>query len=147
MIAISNSSPLIALSRIQSLNILKELFGSIFIPDAVYEETVLEANNIIQKENILKATNDFIEVVSSKTHQIFTRNLGKGEIGVLNLALEKNPDIILIDDKKARNEANSLGFQTIFTTDIIKRADKLNLISSYENLMRQLQEIKIYLPE
>ena len=95
MIVISNSSPLIALSRIQNLHILKELFGLIFIPDSVYQETVIEANITIQKENILKALDDFIEIVSPSTHHLFTRNLGKGEIGVLNLALEKNCQISL----------------------------------------------------
>lgn len=147
MIVISNSSPLIALSRIQNLHILQELFGLIFIPDSVYQETVVEANITIQKENILKALDDFIEVVSPGTHQLFTRNLGKGEIGVLNLALEKNPDILLIDDKKARNEAKSLGFKPFFTTDIIKKAESLKLIPSYDNIMRQLYKIDIYLPE
>ena len=147
MIVISNSSPLIALSRIQSLFILKELFGHILIPDSVFQETVIETNIAMQKGNILKAVNDFIEVVNPGTHHLFARNLGKGEIGVLNLALEKNPDILLIDDKKARNEAKSLGFKPFFTTDIMNRAESLKIISSYENLMQQFYKIDIYLPE
>ena len=128
MIAISNSSPLIALSRIQNLHILKTLFGRIFIPDSVHQETVIDTNITIQKENILEALDDFIEIVIPSTHHLFKRNLGKGEIGVLNLAIEKKPDILLIDDKKARNEAKSLGFKLFFTTDIIKRAESLKLI-------------------
>ena len=147
MIVISNLSPLIALSRIQSLNILKKLFGLIFIPHAVYQETVLEANNTLQKENILKAVDDFIEVVTPKTHHLFTRNLGKGEMGVLSLDLEKNAEILIIDDKNARNEAKSLGFEPVFTTDVIKKAARLGFISPYESLMGQLSEINIYLPE
>ncbi len=34
MIVISNSSPLLALSQIQRLDILKHLFGHIYIPDS-----------------------------------------------------------------------------------------------------------------
>ncbi len=38
MIIISNSSPLISLGAIDRLDLLHELFGEIFIPDAVLQE-------------------------------------------------------------------------------------------------------------
>lgn len=38
---VSNSGPLIALSSIQQLDILKLLFGSIIIPEAVYADYVI----------------------------------------------------------------------------------------------------------
>lgn len=147
MIVIANSSPLIALSRIDSLYIFKELFGRILIPDAVYQETVLETTISNQKENISKAINDFIEVITPKIHHTFSRNLGKGEWGVLNLALEKNPDITLMDDKKARNEARELGFNPYFTTDILKNAEASKIIPSYEDILIKLFKIGIFLPE
>jgi hypothetical protein len=147
MIVISNSSTLIALSRIDRLNVLKKLYGHILIPDSVYQETVLETTIIDQKENILKAINDFIEVLTPITHHTFSRNLGKGERGVLDLALEKNPQIILMDDKKARNEARELGFNPFFTTDILKKAEASKIIPSYEDILIKLFKIGIFLPE
>jgi len=147
MIVISNSSPIIALSRCQQLHLFKELFGQIFIPHAVYEETVLECHFLLLKESITQAINDFIIVVNPAANYSFSRHLGKGERGVLNLAIEKRPDILVIDDKKARNEAKGLGFLPSFTTDILKAAAKRKLIASYENVMKQLQTLGIYLPE
>jgi len=147
MIVVSNSSPLIALARVGSLYVLKELFGNIFIPDSVYRETVLETTITIQKADISKATNDFIEVVTPTIHHTFRRKLGKGEIGVLNLALEKHSNILLIDDKKARNEARDLGFEPTFTTDIVRIAAKREIIPSYEHIMMKLFKLGIYLPE
>lgn len=147
MIVIANPSPLIALSRIDSLYIFQELFGRILIPDAVYQETVLETTITNQKENISKAINDFIEVITPTIHHTFSRNLGKGERGVLNLALEKNADIILMDDKKARNEARELGFNPYFTTDILKNAEASKIIPSYEDILIKLFKIGIFLPE
>ncbi|MCI0694633.1 hypothetical protein L0337_21825 [candidate division KSB1 bacterium] len=147
MIVISNSSPIIALSRCDQLHLFQQLFGRIFIPHAVYEETVLECKFTLQKENISKAINDFIIVVNPATNYSFSRNLGKGERGVLNLAIEKRPDILVMDDKKARNEAKELGFFPSFTTDIIKAAEKRNLIDSYDGVMKQLHQLGIYLPE
>lgn len=147
MIVISNSSPIIALSRCEQLRIFQKLFGRIFIPDAVYEETVLECKFPLQKENIAQAIKDFIVVVNPATNYSFSRNLGKGERGVLNLAIEKRPDILVIDDKKARNEATELGFFPSFTTDIIKAAEKRNLIDSYDEVMQQLHLLGVHLPE
>jgi predicted nucleic acid-binding protein len=147
MIVISNSSPLIALARVGSLYILKELFGNVFIPDSVYQEAVLETSITIQKESITKATNEFIEVVTPTINHTFIRKLGKGERGVLNLALEKLPNILLIDDKKARNEARDLGFEPSFTTDIIKKAAERKIIPSYEHILMELFKLNIYLPE
>lgn len=123
MIVISNSNPLVALSRVDHLSVLKQLFGKIYIPDAVFEETVIHCNITIQKTNIQLALNDFIEIVTPQFEHSFSRNLGKGEKGVLNLAMELKPDILLMDDRKARNEAKALGFVTTFTSDVLKAAD------------------------
>lgn len=142
MIVISNSSPLIALSRCGHLPILKQLFGSVSIPHAVFEETVLESTNIAQKERIRAAIGDFIQVLRPKTDYPFSRNLGKGERGVLNLALEMKADMLIIDDKKARNQAQEQGFLTVFTTDIFKRS----FIPSCKKVLHELSRLGIYLP-
>ena len=148
MIVISNSSPIIALSRCQQLHLFKELFGRIFIPHAVYEETVLECHFPLLQESIAPAINDFILVVNPAANYSFSRNLGKGERGVLNLAIEKRPDMLVMDDQKARNEAKELGFLPSFTTDIIKKAaEKRKMIESYDEIMNQLHTFGIYLPE
>jgi len=55
--------------------------------------------------------------------------------------------MIVIDDKKARNEAKELGFFPSFTSDIIKAAEKRNLIASYDEFMQQLHLLGVYLPE
>ena len=49
-IVISNASPLIGLSSINCLHILKELWNEIIIPEAVYNEVVVNASG---KPNVL----------------------------------------------------------------------------------------------
>jgi hypothetical protein len=85
-------------------------------------------------------------VVTPRLDYPFTRRLGKGERAVLNLALEKSPDILLIDDKKARNEAKDLGFMPSFTTEIIRQAEREFIIPSSLALVQELYQFGIYLP-
>jgi len=89
MNVISNSSPLIALSCIDQLIILKQIFKSIDIPDAVYRETVTLNQYEPQRTRIQLASETFIKVIKPNVHHLFTRNLGDGERGVINLGIEQ----------------------------------------------------------
>jgi len=55
MIVVSNSSPLIALSSINRLDIFVSLFTTIHIPVSVYQETVIENPIPEQQQRITKA--------------------------------------------------------------------------------------------
>ncbi len=150
MIVVANSSPLIVLARINQLKVFKHLFGKVYVPDSVYKETVLNTKLDIQRQAISKAIDkDFIEVVTPKKNYIFEKKLHEGEKGVLNLALDKSPDYMIIDDNNARNEAKKLGFEDvlILTTDILKFAEEKRIINSYSGIMSQLAKLMIYPPE
>lgn len=146
MIVISNSSPLIALSRIRKLDILKQLFGKIYIPESVYQEVVLQSTDRVQTESLLQGIYDSIHVEQPIKEYVFTRSLDAGERGVLNLAYEKQAALLLIDDKKARNEAKEHGFRVVKTSTLLKRSEQQHIISSYSEIVQELQLLRIYLP-
>lgn len=144
---ISNSSPLIALGRLNRLDIVEDLFGNIYIPHSVYQETVVETSLEFQSLAIRKAIESGIIVVTTPTIvPVFKRKLDKGEQAVLALAIEKQAQAIIMDDRKARKEATERGFSLFYTTDILKGADRRHLIS-YLVAMQELRTMKIYLPE
>lgn len=145
---VADTSPLIILGRLNRLDILKALFGQVAIPTSVYQEAVTESTFKSQSESILLAIEDNIILVIEPTieHQ-FEHRLDLGEIGVLELALEQQAQAIIMDDKKARNEATEMGFTLFFTTDILKGAAKRNLIETYSVVRDQLAEMQIHLPE
>lgn len=58
-----------------------------------------------------------------------------------------SPHILIIDDKRARNEAAELGLSPTLTTDILKQAESHKLIPSYHDAMIHLFFKGIYLPE
>ena len=147
MIVVTNSSPLIALSCVDLLSILPQLFDRVLVPITVYQETVVENPVRYQGDRIALATKSFLEIVSPQSKHQFERKLGKGERGVLNLALELQPNFVILDDKKARNEAIALGLVPIFTADVLRLAAERRIIQSYHAVMAALAQQKIYLPE
>ena len=55
MIVVSNSTPLIALSKIDLFHLLKKYFGKIFIPNEVYSEVVIRGEKLFGAEKVKSA--------------------------------------------------------------------------------------------
>lgn len=146
MIVISNASPLVALSRIARLDIFQQMFGTLFIPPAVNKEVVTDCPNVAERKLLEQALGLFIYTREPTHNQGFSRNIGAGERDVLNLALGMPPDILLLDDRKARNEARDSGFIPTFTSDVLKEAEFQGIIPSYQEILQALYVQHIYLP-
>jgi uncharacterized protein len=146
MIVVSNASPLLALAQANRLSILKALFERLLIPEAVRRETVDQCPVPDQRRRIVAAIGDFISVAVPVTVRGFSRNLGQGEHGVLALALERRADILLMDDRKARNEAGDLGLQCAYTTDLLRLAEHRRIIESAAEVVADLRDLRIFLP-
>lgn len=147
MIVISNSSPIIALAEIQRIDIFQNLFEKIYIPQEVFEEVVISNPHLNQRGQIEEMINNVIEVLEAETNYEFKRIIGAGERGLLNLAIQKQADILIMDEKRARKEARELGFETISTSVLLKRAEQEKLITSFLDMKSQLEKSKIFLPE
>ena len=68
MKVVSNSTPLIALSRINKFSLLKEYFGAVYIPKEVYEEVVTRGGNLFGAEEVASA--EWIKVEKVKNSGI-----------------------------------------------------------------------------
>ena len=80
-VVISNASPLIGLTGIDLLHILRELWGNIIISEAVYGEVVIKGSGKPGASIIADACKDWIKVVTVKNRQedLALMNL-KGEV-------------------------------------------------------------------
>ncbi len=118
---ISNSSPLIHLTKLGKIGYVIDHFNEILIPKAVYNELVIEGkeNNYSESYIIEKYINEEkIIVINLKDFEKSQYpHLGKGETEALELAKQQNR-LLIIDDKKARNVAQILriNFQTTIAT-------------------------------
>lgn len=112
MIVISDTTPLIALMKASQLGLLETLFGKVLIPQAVYEE--LTTNTAFQDETEIIKTCSFLEVVTvsdSKTVDVLRRAAGLdlGESEAIVYAESSASDILLMDERKGRLVASSMG--------------------------------------
>jgi len=136
MVIVSDTSPLIMLSKIKALDLLKKLYGDILMPEEVYNEIV---SGEPYKDEIIYFKSFKFKVVKVKKTLEF--GLGKGEESAINLALEKKA-ILIADDYVARQIAKNLGLKVIGTLSLLLIFLKKRLINyeKFKNLLNELIE-------
>ena len=122
MIAVSNTSPLMALSKIGYVVYLHELFERVCIPEGVKLEISKKDDEVwhATKELIEQG---FVEVKTVKNIslvQVLNQELGIGESEAIALSIEVKPDFVLLDDLEARLSARSSGLKVTGILGIIR---------------------------
>jgi hypothetical protein len=120
---VSNSSPLIALARIQRLDLLPAIFESVLIPPAVAREI---APSIPVPPKWLRIQTPSVPPPAS----LVRRRLGDGEWEALALAIELKADWIILDDLPARRSAEATGLKVIGTLGTLLTAKRTGLLKS-----------------
>lgn len=141
-IVISNASPLIGLCGVKMLHILKDLWGQIIIPDAVYKEVVVQGAGRYGVDSIAKACGDWINVVSVKDKQevdALQAILDEGESEVITLGQELNADLLIIDNREPRLFAAAVNLKVVGTVGVIKLAWQKGLIIEPVDMLNRLR--------
>jgi len=132
---ICNATPLINFAVINRLDILEAVFGKIIIPQAVYVETTV--TGFPGPEFVLQAiTSNWVQIRSVSTvAPSITSELDNGEREAIALALETGEQRILLDEREARQVAQSLGLQVIGTLGILLLAKNREIITQVQPLL------------
>ncbi|MBQ7515693.1 MAG: DUF3368 domain-containing protein [Schwartzia sp.] len=142
-----NSSPLIALGGIAQLHLLRTLYGSVMIPDAVYREISAKPDSVCKKT--VDEARDWIQVYSIENllaKNMFQSRLHAGEVEVLILAQEKAADLVIMDDALAKRHARYLGMRVTGTLGVLMKARRENHITALRPLIRKMQRIMCTYP-
>ncbi|MEO8230941.1 MAG: DUF3368 domain-containing protein [Ignavibacteriota bacterium] len=138
-IVIADSSCLIVLSKIKKLDILHTLFGDIFIPTAVYTEVVVNGKEKAGVEDVRNAKWIKVENVKNKLAvKALQINLGAGESEAITLAIEKNADLIILDDFRARQAAEEFSLNFVGTLAVLQKAISEGMIENSESINDEL---------
>ncbi len=134
---IADTSSLIALERINLLQILCKIYKEVIIPESVIKEF---GNLSLSCLSIRKVESNLLKLL------ITDLNLGKGEADVIALASQTGLKVV-IDDSKARKVAENMGLEITGTIGVLMKAEKLGLIGSAHDKVRELREEGFYVSE
>jgi len=138
---VSNASPLIGIARIDKLDLLRELYGELVIPEAVWHEVVVRGAGQPGAEQI-KASEWISQArVENRTLvQVLAQDLDVGEAESIALALELQAEILLMDERLGRQTADRLGLRYIGVIGILVQAKHKGLIDRIEPLLQALRD-------
>jgi len=142
LIVISDTSAITNLAAISQLILLKQLYGTVIIPEAVYKELTKAP---ISAGGVEAQTCDWIQIrqVSDRTMvDEFLQNLDIGESEAIALAIELNADLVLLDERAAREVAESRKIQLTGVLGVLLAAKKRGLIPALRPLIKVLKTQK-----
>ena len=139
---IGDSSALVALATMDRLELLEEIFDTIYVPQAVYEEV-----SISYKPQSVKLKKFLANKVVTVTLDISKMGLGQGELEAIALYKNKNADFLLIDDRRAKNFAKLNGLNIIGSLGVMILAKDRGLLLTIRDDLEKLVESSLFISQ
>lgn len=142
---IVNSTPLIVLCGIGRLGILKDLYGKICIPPAVFREVTIKDDSACVQ---IRSAGTWICVEEIQDHsekKMYKAKLHEGEVEVMILAQEQEADLVILDDNAAKKTARYLGLPVTGTLGVLVKAKRMGIIEEVRPLLAEMRKNGFYL--
>ncbi len=139
---IADSSVLIIFAKINKLDLLNELYGTVHITGGIFDEIVTKGLLIDAPDS--KILKEFVEnkkIIVLKLHERHIAlakhlrkvyQLGIGESESLSLSLQKGEKTVLLDELKARKIFRLYGLKAIGSLRVLVEAYNKNLVKDNE---------------
>jgi len=142
MIVVADTSPLNYLIQIDCDSLLPKIFGRIVVPDGVMHE-LGHASAPIAVRSWMSTIPVWLEVLQVGQARVEEMSaLGLGEREAIQLAEEQHADLLLMDERKGRLEANRRGLRTTGTLGVLLSAGEMKLIDPATVYRRLLSETR-----
>ena len=139
MIVVSDTSPIVNLAAVGQLELLRQLYGKVVLPQAVYEE-ILSAGT--GQPGVAEVTAfDWIETKQVENRTVVASlelELDPGEAEAIALAIEIKAELLLLDERKGRTVASHLGLKFIGILGILIEAKHRALIPAVKPIVDDL---------
>lgn len=142
MIIVSDTSPISNLLLIGRLDILRDLYRSVVVPESVDSEVRLLkglGKDVSEYENAA-----WIEVLTPKDEaktNFFKTILDPGEAEAIALALELKCDFLLIDERIGTKVAKENGLKTLGLVGVLVKAKEEKLIPNVRPILDELRSV------
>ncbi len=145
MLIIADSSALVALVLCNGLELLDRLFAEVRVPQAVYDEVIVEGKPAAQ--TLQAYLQGKIISVPLENVVITGAGLGRGEIEAMALYKSMQADYLLIDDNRARKVARLNHVRITGSQGILLMAKHHGLITQVRPYLEQLRATDIRISE
>ncbi|MBI4661716.1 MAG: DUF3368 domain-containing protein [Verrucomicrobia bacterium] len=141
MPVVSNTSPLSNLTIIGRLDLVREQFGSVFIPPAVRVELSRNPHTVGRTalESAIKEGWLRVATLNGAVPTELNLNLDIGEAEALALAVETKASLVLLDESAARLKANQLGISVTGALGVLRKARRASRIPSLKTEIERLR--------
>ena len=139
MIVVSNASPVVNLAAVNQLELLRRLYQRVLIPEAVFRE--LRASGLPQFRGGGEAEISWLAprtVANRALVSSLLLELDGGEAEAIALATEAGADLLLIDERRGRRIAGSLGLRVLGLLGVLLEAKGKGLINSVRQVLDEL---------
>lgn len=141
---ISNSSPIIHLAKIDQLDLLRDFFGELLIPEAVYEECIPKARDVVARIKQVSWLR-VLPVTNQHLVKLLNSEIDRGEAEGIALALENQASLILLDDADAREKARLYSLRITGTLGLLLCAKQAGKIASLSVMLDALCQTGFWL--
>lgn len=136
-VVVADTSPLLNLALIDQLNLVRDQFSTVTVPEQVWSELMAGEKGV----DTLQAAHDdgTIEIVTPEQSPLFAefrRNLDIGEAATLAYAIETDADLVLLDEREARQAARRHDLSITGAIGVLIRAAKNDKIMLERELDR-----------
>ena len=147
MITICNTSPLLYLHQIGRLQLLRILYGEIFIPPAVESELLAGHRQGVDVPNISQIS--WIHILSVQAQALIpvVTDLGAGEAEVIGLALEHPDCRIILDDQLGRRVASINHIKLTGTFGVVLKAKQLGHLEEVRPIIQNLRDAGLWISD
>ena len=132
----------VLIAQVERFDLLQQLFGGIYIPQAVYDEAVVKGREEGgAKREVSTAT--WIKTVSVKDRlavDVLLDEMDLGEAETIVLAREMGAEWVLMDEKKGRRKLTQMGINKIGTLGILLKAKQARLLTAIRPEIEKLRQ-------
>jgi uncharacterized protein len=142
MNVVSNASPLIALIRIGQLDFLRQLYGTVIIPEAGWHEVVVEGADQPGAEAVSSSSWIVRRTVTNRplVHAL-RQELDAGEAEAIALAVEIDDALLLMDERLGRDTARHFGLRYTGVIGVLIEAKHKGLVQAIQSLLDALRNL------
>jgi uncharacterized protein len=142
-----NTTPIITLSLIDHLPLLRDLYRQVVIPVAVQKEVLSGGPQRAGVAQLAAADWIKIQALRDPRHADHFPDLDRGEAEVIALAQEVSGDLVILDERQARRHARRLSLPLTGTLGVLLKAKSRGLIPEVAPLIATIRAQGIRLGE